>query len=205
MSKYARVGSPFNFLGHMSLEQKNAFYSWLDSKKDNYTPIKEFHQIRSQQLRKTAGLLEDFYTSEKLKPSFDKAPWEPGPQGHFPYAQRDDQQPAVIVQRIKERVKDQLQHDDEAVFWMNWLRVHIEKQEDQAQIAFEATTDIAALRAELDALFDSGSYDAVLVKDTNSFRVHQLDDPTTWEKEQFSYGSTENGKPSIKMLDGSGK
>jgi hypothetical protein len=202
MSKYARVGAPFNFLGHMSLDQKNAFYSWLDSKKANFAPIQEFHQIRSQQLRKTAGLLEDFYASEKLKPSFAKAPWEPGPQGYFPYTQRDDQQPAVLVQRIKERVKEQLQHDDEAVFWMNWLRTHIEKQEDMAQIASEASAEITALKKELDALFDGGTYDAVLVKDTKVYRVHQLDDPTETEMKRVAYDASDKNGYTIKMPEG---
>ena len=196
MTKYAKVGPPFNFLGHLSLEQKTAFYSWLEARKDNFTGIKEFHQIRAQQLRKTAGLLESFYASESLKPSFEKASWQPGDSGYFPYAQRDDQQPAVAVQRIKERYKEQLQHHDEAVFQMNWLRNHIERQEDQAQFAYEAVAAVTTLKSQLDGMFDSGDYDAVLVKDTAKFRVHQLDEPTKWEKDKAAYGSA-----SIKMPD----
>ncbi len=197
MTSYAKIGSPFNFLGHMSLAQKEAFYTWINERKANFAAIQEFHQIRAQQLRKTAGLLENFYASKSLKPSFDKQPWQPGDQGYFPYVQKDDQLPAVTVQRIKERYKEQLQSDDESVFWMNWLRNHIERQEDLAQFANEGESVVGELQGELDTLFDNPSYDAVLVKDTTKFRVHQLDDPTTWEKQQFSHSDT----ISLKMPD----
>jgi len=180
MTSYAKIGSPFNFLGHFSAAQKTAFYAWLAARKGNFTSITEFHQIRSQQLRKTGGLLETIYASANLSPSFNKAPWSP--TNWFSYPNRDDVQPAVAVATIKDRYKEQMQHDDEAVFWMNWLHVQIERQEDLAQYASEANTTVAALQTQLDAMFNQSAYDAVLVKDTSKFRVSQFDDPTAGER-----------------------
>ena len=180
MGKYARVGSPFNFLGHFSVTQKSAFYAWLKARKGNFDAIKEFHQIRSQQLRKTAGLLETFYAKEGLKPTFEKAAWSP--TNHFTYPNRDDMQPAIAVASIKEYYKEQLQHDDEAVFWMNWLRVQIERQEDLAQAASEANEEVTALQVSIDGMFSQDAFDTVLVKDETKFRVSQFDDPTSWER-----------------------
>jgi hypothetical protein len=180
MGKYARVGSPFNFLGHFSVTQKSAFYAWIKARKGNFDAIKEFHQIRSQQLRKTAGLLEAFYAKENLKPTFEKAAWSP--TNHFTYPNRDDMEPALAMATIKERYKEQLQHDDEAVFWMNWLHCQIERQEDLAQHAFEANDDITALQTDIDAMFNRASFDTVLVTNETRYRVSQFDDPTSWER-----------------------
>lgn len=181
---FARVGSPFNFLGHMNEAQKKSFYSWIKPRLTKFTAIKEFHQIRAQQLRKTAGLLEAFYAKEGLAPTFVKESWDP--TSHFTYATRDDTQPALAMQKIKEPLKEQLQHDDEAVFWMNWLRVQIERQEDLAQYAYEAPASIAKAQSDLDAMFTQPVYDAVLVTEANKgkFRVHQMDEPTTEERKQ---------------------
>jgi len=179
---FARTKSPFNFMGHMSEAQKLGFYSWLKARKDNFTAIKEFHQIRAQQLRKTAGLLEAFYKPESLEPTFVKEPWSPS--HHFTYSCNDDIDPAKVVNYIKTRYKEQLQYDDEATFHMNWLRVQIERQEDLAQVASEAPMMIPKFQEQLDTMFNQPRYDSVLVLNSNAdkFRTNQMDEPTPAER-----------------------
>jgi hypothetical protein len=212
--KYAKDGPPFNFLGHMSESQKKAFYTWLDKHNAKQPEVSDWYRIRAHQLRKTAGLLEEFYTSkypdgatDKLAPTFQKDEWQPGKDGHFTYVNRHDQVPTVTVSRIKDRFRHMLQRDDEGVFWMNWLRTQIERNEDHANLHKEAVGSVTALRADLDAMFGRPEYEAVLVKNESSlykgepyFRVNPLDDPTIWEKEQFSHST--DGTINLKMPEG---
>jgi hypothetical protein len=188
---YAVVGPPFDFQGHMTLSQKTAFYTWLDSNKGNFTDISLWWQIRSQQLRKTAGALEAWYSNvydTPLKPRFDKATWEPSDKGHFFYKYRDDLLPSVTVGRIKEQYQEQLARDDEGMFQMNHIRTLIEKAEDRAQYAFDAPKYVATLRTDLDRYFGQPEFEAVLVNDKSDtykgsprYRTHQLNAPTPWE------------------------
>lgn len=212
--KYALAGPPFNFLGHLSETQKKTFYKWLDKRTPYHPKITEWYQIRSHQLRKTAGLLEEFYQTkypdpdepEPLKTTFQKDEWKPGKEGHWAYQNRGDQVPAITVGRIKDRFQHMLQRDDEGMFWMNWLRNHIERHEDKANMHQEASGVVGKLRTELDTMFSKPEYQAVLVKNESElykgepyFRVHPLDEPTIWEKEQFNHseeGRTEQKQPS---------
>lgn len=214
--KYALLGSPpFNFTGHLCETQKKNFYKWLDKRTDWHPKIKEWYQIRAHQLRKTAGLLEEFYNTkhpdpdapEPMKPTFEKDAWKPGKDGHFTYQNRNDQVPSITVSRIKDRHLHMLQRDDEGMFWMNWLRNHIERHEDKANLHSEAPGVVASLRSELDAMFTKPEYQAVLVRNESElykgepyFRVNPLDEPTIWEKEQFNH--SDKGRVEQKQPDG---
>jgi hypothetical protein len=191
--KYSKPNSPFNFLGHFSETQRDNFKAWVTEKTQLSPKIQLHHQIRAQQLRKSAGLLEAFYTN--LTPSFKKEAWAPGPDGHFLYPFQDDHAPMLTVSKVKERLQPQFQHDDEAVFQMNHIRLMIERAEDEAQYAKQASAEIPSLLQDIDGFFEKGQYETVLVKDKSDiykdgprFRVHQLDEPTTWEKEQRNRG-----------------
>ena len=200
---YARVGAPFNFLGHMSESQKNAFKTWVTERRENFTPIQQHHQMRAQQLRKTAGILEKYYQEyheETLAPTFRKDPWQPGPNGHFAYTYRDDHGPMLVMSDLKDHYKDQLNRQDEAVFAMNHIRTLIERHEDKAQQANEAPDDVNNLIQQLENLFSQPQYQAVLVKDKTDlyqgmprFRTSSLDPPTPWELSQVnrSYKSSQ--------------
>ena len=182
VTKYARVGSPFNFLGHMTETQRDSMYTWMREREGNFDDITTFHQIRAQQLRKSAGLLEFYYANyspDKPTPTFQKDPWQPQSGHHFLYNITSDQLPAVAVSRMKEPYKDQLQVDEEAVFWMNWLRNAIEKQEDKAQKSSEAKTTIAKSKTDLSKCWVDPSYSRTLVSkaDEETYRTHQLDTP----------------------------
>lgn len=190
---YAQTGPPFNFLGNLSETQKNAFTTWVNKQTGQLPQVQGFHQIRAQQLRKTAGILEKYYASnavpDTLAPSFIKDSWKPSTAGHFPYAFRNDHEPAMAVARVKEVFRSRLVTQDDAVFHMNHVRVQIEKQEDLAQYANEGTTKVTELMNKLETLFGQPEYQAALVKDISDtyqgeprHRVHQLDDPTPWER-----------------------
>lgn len=209
--KYAQPGPPFNFLGSFSVTQREAFKKWVEARKGNFPAIQEFHQIRAQQLRKTAGLLETFYSAlndEKLAPSFRKEAWKPGPHGHFAPRTEDDHLPMVTMSKIKARFREQLQRDDEAVFMMNQVRNLIEKEEDAAQYAYEIMGDgednLKALLAKIDGYFGQVEYESILVDDTRLyhgqpyFRVHPFDEPTQWELERMNH--SEPGAP-IKLKE----
>jgi hypothetical protein len=94
----------------------------------------------------------------------------------------------VVVGELKDLYREQLKRDDEGMFQMGHVRTLIEKCEDNAQWAHEAKDTTAKLRAELDALFGSPSYQAVLVKkkDEGQFRTSQLDELTDREKKILS-------------------
>ena len=196
MPKYSKTGPPFDFLGHLSESQKKEFYKWIDKRKPNFVDIEKWWRIRAHQLRKTAGILEKWYkekNDEPLKTRWEKKTWEPGGDGHFLYINRDDKLPGLTVAEIKELFKEQLQRDDEGMFQMGHLRTVIEKAEDQAQRANEATGRVPQLTSELDRYFGQPEYQAVLVKDLSDlykgqprFRISQMDEPTIWEKEQAS-------------------
>ena len=203
--KYALPGPPFNFLGHMSETQKNAFYKWLDKRTALQPKVKEWYQIRSHQLRKTAGLLEEYYNTqnpdpdavEPLATTFKKEEWKEGKDGHWAHHNRPDFKPAVTVGRIKDRFRHMLQRDDEGVFWMNWLRNHIERHEDNANQGAEAGSTVAKLRGELDTMFNLPEYEEVLLKDVSQTykgeplsRVNPFDEPTIKEKELLSHDTT---------------
>lgn len=211
--KYSYPGPPFNFLGTFSETQKEVFKSWLNVRLKKFPAIQQAYQIRATQLRKTAGVLEEWYRSsndEILSPTFDKASWQPGPHGHFVPAPRNDHMPMVVTSEIKKYYKEQLNRQDEAVFHMNHLRNLIEKNEDKAQYAKDAVTQIPILLQEIESLFAQKQYQAVLVKDKTEnypqnskepyFRVHPLDTPTTWELEQHNR-STPGAPIDLKFVD----
>lgn len=195
---YAKPGPPFNFTGNLSETQKEALAAWLDVHKKDCPDISKFHQIRAQQLRKTAGLLETFYQSHephgrKLAPTFQKDPWQPPADGHFLPTQRDDHGPSVAVSVIKDRLQYPMALDDEAVFRMNYVRTRIEFQEDLAQEAQDAPAEVEARMKDLDRFFADPHYRGVCVRDKTDlfkgeprFRVHPLDHPTPHEKQTAS-------------------
>lgn len=209
--KYAYAHPPFNFLGRFSATQWDAFQAWVAARKDNFPDIALFYQIRAQQLRKTAGVLEQYYSTENdqtLAPTFTKELWAPGPDGHFAFQNNDDHVPGVMMTRIKTRFKEQLQRDEEGVFEMNRVRCLIEKNEDAAQFSHDfvqsvnsktASDNIQTLQPLLDkinSLFSKPEYVSVLVDDKNTanfykgqpyYRVHQADTPTQWELEQMNH------------------
>ena len=214
---YAYTGPPFNFLGHFCRTQWTAFQAYVNARTKNFPAIQQHYQIRAAQLRKTAGALEKYYATQNdvaLSPTFNKAVWKPGPQGHFYYPFRDDQLPMVAVSQIKDYMKEQFQHMDEAVFSMNQLRNVIEKTEDKAEVANIAATDstrnIASLINEINGYFASPEYEAVLVEDQTDtypqgssnprFRAHNLDIPTQWEIEQIANVPAGTG-PSVNQQD----
>lgn len=192
--KYARVGPPFNFLGHHTESQKNAFKDWVNTRAPKLAQVQVSNQIRAQQLRKTAGVLEKFYqthSDEVLAPTFEKPVWKPGADGHFVYAAQNDHVPMVVMTRIKAKLQPQLERHDEAVFEMNRIRNLIERYEDHAQKAKDAPSELTDLFSQLETLFSQPQYEAVLVKDVDQsnwyegsprYRVHALDEPTPWEK-----------------------
>lgn len=194
--KYAYAGPPFNFLGTFSETQKNTFKVWLNARLTKFPDIQTFYQIRANNLRKTAGVLEQWYQTsndEKLAPTFNKVEWQPGPDGYFVPTPRNDHIPMVTVSQIKKLYKEQLDRQDESVFHMNHLRNLIEKTEDLAQYANDAMTQIPDLEQQVESLFAQAQYQAVLVKDQTDqyagqprFRVNPLDAPTQYELEQHN-------------------
>jgi hypothetical protein len=214
--QYAYAHPPFHFLGHFSASQWNAFQAWVSARQNNLTPISQFHQIRAQQLRKTAGVLEKYYSTvndQPLAPTFSKTLWKPGQYGHFAYPYDNDQLPMVLMSKIKTQFKDMLQRDEEAVFHMNQIRCLIEKSEDRAQYAHDfiqpATSTASGipdtlqpLLTKINSYFSKPEYVAVLVDDINSlykgqpyFRVNQADTPTIWELEQMNHSDPSLGLP----------
>jgi hypothetical protein len=211
---YGYTGPPFNFLGHFSKTQQGAFNAWVQAREKNFAPIQQHYQIRAALLRKTAGVLEQFYQTlndEKLAPTFHKKPWKPGPQGHFNYQNRDDQIPMVDMYQIKAYMRDQFQRQDESVFSMNHLRNLIEKTEDKAQKQFRAMNPtqwsndtVETLISRINGYFSLPEYEAVLVNDQTDvyptgtsqpkFRVNQNDIPTQWEFEQTTNAPAGTGK-----------
>ena len=203
--KYALPGPPFNFLGNFSETQRDNFKAWINGRTAKFPAITLHHRMRAQQLRKTAGVLEQFYAKENdqaLKPSFQKPAWQPGPDGHFSYMYRNDQLPMVTVSKIKNYFQAQLQRDDEAVFFMNHIRHLIETHEDLAQLANDVADannaeNLKTLLANIDSYFGQPEYEAVLVKDKTDlykgeprFRVTQVDAPTQWEKEKANHSDS---------------
>ena len=200
---YAIPGPPFNFLGNLDETQRDSFKSWINVRTANFPAITLHHRIRAQQLRKTAGILEQFYATvndQKLAVRANWKPaWQPGPDGHFNYAYRDDQLPMIAVSKIKALFKENLQRDDDGVFFMNQVRNLIENEEDAAQFAndIQSSTNknnLQTLLQAIDTYFGQPQYEAALVKDQSDqykgsprFRVHQLDAPTPWELEQMNH------------------
>jgi hypothetical protein len=202
---YGYTGPPFNFLGNMSLTQFQAFTAWIRAREKNFPAIQQHYQIRAEQLRKTAGVLEQYYATlndEVLAPTFQKKVWQPGPQGHFNYPYRDDQLPMAAMSQIKDYMKEQFLRQDESVFAMNYVRNIIEKTEDKAEKAFLAMNatqfsndTVENLVSRVNSYFSQPEYEAALVNDQTDvypaksgkprFRVHQLDVPTQWEVEQL--------------------
>jgi len=202
--KYAQTGPPFNFLGHISETQWAAFKQWVNTRAVNFPDVQVHHQIRAQQLRKTAGVLEAFYAKtndQKLTPtqvngSWPKEAWQPGTDGHFNYSYRDDHLSMVAVNKVKDNMQEQFERDDDGVFFMNHLRNIIESHEDNAQYAKDAQTLVTTQLSTVDNYFAQNQFQAVLVKDQSDqykggprFRVHQLDEPTQWEKEQANHSA----------------
>ena len=206
---YALSGPPFNFMGHMSLTQKEALFTWINRNNINQLPAVTWYQIRANQLRKSAGLLERYYATEypdpstpqPMSPSFVKDEWQPGPNGHIPYIVGDDVAPSIAVSHLKDYFKYMLQRDDEGMFWMNWLRNHIERHEDMANMHYDAATMVEKLQDNLTNMFDSSEYQSVLVNDTQTtvtgvngitlpgpyFNSHPLNDDTAYGKAEDSH------------------
>lgn len=212
---YGYAGPPFNFLGHFSKTQQDAFNAWVRAREKNFSAIQQHFQVRAAVLRKTAGVLEQFYSAlndEVLVPTFRKEPWKPGPQGHFNYSYRDDQLPMVAMYQIKDYMKEQFQRQDESVFTMNHLRNIIEKTEDKAEKAYQAMNatqfsndnTVESIITRINGYFSQPEYEAVLVDDQTDvypkkstqprFRVNQLDAPTQWEVEQATNAPAGTGK-----------
>ena len=197
---YALPGPPFNFLGHFSNTQKLAFEEWVNARTGYFSDIQTFYQVRAEQMRKTAGLLEKFYATENdqmMVPTFQKEAWQAGPQGHFGYPFRNDLLPAITMGKIKESLRPQLQRDDEGMFFMNHLRTLIERAEDDAQFASTASANVKQWLSDIDGMFSKKEYQAVLVQDTTDtylgeqrYRTHQLNPPTAWEQAVASHGAT---------------
>jgi hypothetical protein len=183
--------APFNFLGTMSQTQFQGFEAWIAAQEANTTAISAFHQRRANQLRKSSGLLENYFRQVDprcIYPTFAKKPWEPVADGHFTPLQRDDCVPANAMARIKANYQDQLSSVDEAVFRMNFLRTRIEAHEDMAQEQFETVDDDAADLERLRAYFADPAYQGCLVRDQDDlylgepkYRVSPWDPPTPWE------------------------
>jgi hypothetical protein len=219
--KYAYPGPPFHFLGHLSASQWAAFKKW-QAKRQNFDAISMHHRIRAQQLRKTAGVLEQFYSTvndQALTPSpavwmpdGTKPIWKPGPAGHFNYAYGNDHIPMVTMSKIKNQYKEQLQRDEEGVFAMNQVRCLIEKHEDAGQYSYEfthpqdAAKGLTGLLSKIDSLFAKPEYRTVLVSDLTDLnnglpqaRVNQADDMVPAELDNFNhsksypYGGMEQG------------
>lgn len=224
--KYALPGPPFNFLGHMSQTQNDSLNTWITRNSPNQPLVMAWYQIRANQLRKSAGLLEKYYATEypdisapqPMFPSFQKAEWQPGPSGHFTYVNGNDQLSAVNMSKIKNYYQYMLQRDDEGMFWMNWLRNHIERHEDMANLHNDAEIQVPLLQAELTTMFGKNEYQNVLVDDIKTpvvgvnntsipgpyFRVNQLDQPTAWELSQFSHLSSGAAIPGTPQQAGAG-
>jgi len=206
---YGYTGPPFNFLGNFCTTQWNAFQAYVKLAQANLPPIQTHYQIRAAQLRRTSGVLEKFYSgvTPVLNPTFTKAVWKAGPNGWFPYVQRDDHLPMTAMTDIKDILKGQFQWQDEAVFQMNQLRNLIEKNEDNGQKANAGTGNIATLITAINGYFNKPEYQAALVKDQTDvyplgttqprFRVGQFDVPTQWEQEQHARAS-QGGSVDIK-------
>jgi hypothetical protein len=204
--KYALPGPPFNFLGHFSQTQFGNLQTWVNARTKNFLPVQQHYQIRAQQLRKLAGVLEQFAgttTDQALSASvpqtfnrgsgytaFPKEAWQPGPNGHFNYLPRVDHLPMVSMTYLKTYMKPQFQRDDELWFSINHVRTMIEKNEDNAQYANDAVTTsvpaanvfqlptVAALISELNTYFAQNQYQAVLVKDqTDTYGVGAANGP----------------------------
>lgn len=202
--KYALPGPPFNFLGNFSETQRDNLKTWINDRTAKFPDITLHHRMKAQQLRKTAGLLEQFYAKENdqaLKPSFQKPAWQPGKHGHFPYVYRNDFLPAVKMFKVKEYFQEQLQRDDEAVFYMNQIRTLIEGHEDAAQLANDVqdannVDNLKTLLADIDSYFGKPEYQAALVRDVSDqykgqprFRVSIIDEPTIYELEQANHSA----------------
>jgi hypothetical protein len=222
--KYAYAGPPFHFQGHFSASQWTAFQSWVGARQGDFPAISQFYQIRAQQLRKTAGVLEQYYSTlndQKLSPAFSKTLWKPGTNGHFTYSYDNDQLPSVMMGKIKTQFKEQLQRDEEGVFYMNQVRCLIEKNEDMAQFSNDFTqpanstnndtpTTLQPLLTKINSYFSKPEYAAVLVDDVNNlykgqpyFRVNQADTPTQWELEQMNHTDPKLGLPIAILEQGS--
>jgi hypothetical protein len=184
---------PFHFLGNFGEKQKNTFYKWIDARTERFPKIEEFWRIRAQILRKTGGVLEDFYTEKRegLKPFFQKDVWKPGKNGHFTPLDRIDIEPAEAVEDIKEDFLFQLQLDEEGVFFMDLLRTTVESCEDNAQYAKEAPSRVGKRKSDLDRMFTEDKYANILVRDISApdqeVRVNAFQQPTDWELKLFSH------------------
>lgn len=210
--KYALPGPPFNFLGHFSQTQLGNLQTWVNARTGKLPAVQQHYQIRAQQLRKMAGALEQFAATvndQKLITAFVKEAWQPGKDGQFNYAYRDDHIPMVNVSALKAYLQPMFQRDDELWFFINHIRTQIEKMEDAAQYANDAVnstsknitnSNVKQLMSNIAALFANPQYQAVLVNDQSDqygagdaagprFRVHQFDSPTQWELERANHSS----------------
>ena len=141
-------GSPFDALGNLSKSQLLVLTQWVSLRQGDVGDISTFHRIRAQQLRKTAGILEKYYSSvypgeagsynEALAPTFRKEKWQPDPiQGYASPAPVDDQLPMNTMSQIKNGMREMFQRREDAIYYLNQVRCLIEKHEDWAQYAYD--------------------------------------------------------------------
>lgn len=185
---YAKVGPPFNFLGHQNKSQYASFKNWVNQETSGQKDASTFYRMRAQQLRKSAGMLEACYQGS-LSPSFQKEVWKPGPDGHFGSPVQDDHRPMVAMSEVKGYLRKKLQVQDEAVFFMNRVRTIIERTEDAAQYALESVEKLPELLTAIDSMYNEPRYSKSLIKDQEEqyegeplYRANTLDPPTAWEK-----------------------
>ena len=197
--QYAYPGPPFHFMGTFTLSQWNALKTWVNSRSGDVAEVSTFHRIRAEQLRKTAGVMEQYYSTiypkesgtynnETLAPTFQKAPWKPGQYGAFSYTSGDDQLPMYQMSKVKTRLREMFQRHEDAIYYMNQIRCLIERHEDLAQYAYDfvqqpstvqstaTPTDPQTLQdiiTRIDSYFSKPEYQDVLVDDVNAGNMYQ--------------------------------
>jgi len=176
---------PFDFLGVMTQDDLSALEEWLKQKTQYLSEMTSFHQMRSAQLRKTAGILEDFYTEKEdpLSPSFVKGVFTPHPKGQKTLSIQDDTTPAICTGLIKERMQTLLEYEDDIVFRMNHVRAMIEAHEDEALDLQDAPAVIKANIQTLKSLFGRPEFVRTLVSkgDMDKYRTDPYTPPTETE------------------------
>jgi hypothetical protein len=179
----------FNFLGTMTEDDKSSLTSWMQSRYSLLSKIKEFYIYRSEQLRRSSGLLNAVMKAQGYTQTFKKELYQEPVGGVRLLTDSDDRKPAEIVSKIKNYTRDMLQVEDEAIFQMNNLCVLIEKMEDSAYLYSISEKDITSLLSELDKLFSDPNYSTVLLSKNDTYkgepkyRTSSLAPRTAYEKD----------------------
>jgi hypothetical protein len=193
--KYSYAGPPFHWLGNFALSQWQSFQKWVNNRTGDVAAISTFHRIRAEQLRKTAGVLEQYYSTvypedpashdQSLAPTFKKPIWQPGQYGHFNYSVANDHLPMVMVSRIKKGVQPALERESDAVYYMNQVRCLIEKNEDAAQFSNDFLQDppadssgsnprtLTELLTKINTYFNKPEYQTTLIDDVNAGNMYK--------------------------------